>query len=77
MPSLYPSFFNSKNLFPSLSSFLCMHAYIESSGFIGGKGPRFLKIVILPDEGQSVNLDFVFYLRPDIVHKGLHALMKH
>ena len=34
-----------------------MHACIhKASGFIGGKGPRPLKIVILPDKGQSVNL---------------------
>ena len=38
--------------------FLSMHAYMKSSGFIGGKGPRHLKIVILPDKGRSVNLDF-------------------
>ena len=30
-------------LFSSLPSFLCMHAYINSSRFIGGKGPRLLK----------------------------------
>ena len=30
-----------------------MHAYIKSSGFIGGKGPRPLKkIAILPDNGN-------------------------
>ena len=38
--------------------FLCMHAYIRSSGFVGGKGPRSLKNVILPDKERSVNLDF-------------------
>ena len=37
----------------SLLSFfyVCMHVYIKCSGFIGGKGPRLLKIVILPDKG--------------------------
>ena len=30
-----------------------MYAYIKSSGFIEGKGPRPLKIVILPGKGQS------------------------
>ena len=29
-----------------------MHAYIKSSGFIGGKGPRPLKKLILPDNGN-------------------------
>ena len=44
IPSLYPSFFNSKKLlFSSLPYFLCMHAYIKSSEFIGSKGPRSLK----------------------------------
>ena len=37
--------------------FLCMHAYIKSSGFIGGKGPRSLKkIAILPDNNGNVGL---------------------
>ena len=37
-------------LFSSILSFLCMHAYIKSSGFIRGKGPRSTKrIAILPD----------------------------
>ena len=31
-----------------------MHAYIKSSGFIGGKGPRPLKkTAILPDNGNN------------------------
>ena len=52
-----------------------MHACIhKTSGFIGGKGPRPLKIVILPDKGKSVNLDFD-YLRLDFVHKDLCALI--
>ena len=54
---IHPSLFNSKNFMVSLL-FLCMHAYIKSSGFIGGKGPRPIKIVILPDKGRSENLDF-------------------
>ena len=46
-----------------LVSLLFMHACThKTSGFIGGKGPRPLKIVILPDKGKSVNLDFD-YLR--------------
>ena len=46
-------FFNS-NFFYFLVSllFLCIHAYIKSSGFIGGKGPRPLKIAIFPDNGN-------------------------
>ena len=45
IPSLYPSFINSKNVFYFLVSllFLCMHAYVKSSRFIRGKGPRSLK----------------------------------
>ena len=39
-------------LFSSLPSFL-MHACIhKASRFIGGKGPRPLKIIILPDNGN-------------------------
>ena len=46
--------------FQRISFFLVslMHTCIKSSGFIGGKGPRPLKIVILPDKGQSLNVDF-------------------
>ena len=37
-------FFISKNFYFLVSLlFLCMYAYIKSSGFIGGKGPRSLK----------------------------------
>ena len=37
-------FFNWKNFYFLVSLlFLCMHAYIKSSGFIGGKGLRPLK----------------------------------
>ena len=44
IPSLYPSFLIRRIfLFSSLLSFFCMYAYIKSSGFIGGKGPRSLK----------------------------------
>ena len=46
--SLIRNFF----LFSSLPSFF-MHACIpKASGFIGAKGPRPLKIVILPDNGN-------------------------
>ena len=51
-------FFNSKNfLFSSLPSFLCINAYIKSSGFIGDKVPRPLKK--LPFYQTMVMLDYV------------------
>ena len=58
IPSLYPSFLI-RRIFYFLVSllFLCMHAYMKSSGFIGGKGPRSLKK--LPFYQTMVMLDYV------------------
>ena len=44
-------------LFSSLTSFLCMHVYIRSSGFTGGKGSRPLNK--LPFCQTIVMLDYV------------------
>ena len=54
----YLSFLNSI-FFKVLVSLLllCMHAYIKSSGFIGGKGPRSLKT--LPFCHTMVILDYM------------------
>ena len=59
IPSLYPSFFEFKEFFYFLVSlpFLCMHTYIKSSRFIGGKGSRSLKK--LPFCQTMVMLDYV------------------
>ena len=52
-----------------------MHAYIKSSGFIGGKVPRSLKNVILPDKGQSVNLNFDY--KPQFSRLGTQVPASH
>ena len=61
--SLYPLFFNSMK-FSSLLSFLSMHVYIKSSGFIKGKGPRSLKNSFCHIKGK-VSIWVTIHLRLD------------
>ena len=72
IPSLYPSFLI-RNFFYFLVSllFLCMHAYIKSSEFIGGKGPRPLKFF-----QTMVMLDYVYVQSFMITHTQCFMLMQ-
>ena len=54
-----------------------MHACIyKVSKFIGSKGPRSLQRLSFCQMKGEVSIGTLIILRLDVVHKGLHALMK-
>ena len=58
IPSLYLPFFNLKIFYflVSVLFYACMHAYIKFSGFIGDKGPRPLKKLLLFQKKGKVSM---------------------